>query len=49
MKHELSETRKKPASNASSEMSGLPPRPDISDELMIVRDLVLLRCISCQI
>lgn len=49
MKHGLSETRKKQASDASSEMSGRSRRTDISDELMIVRELLLSGGISCQI
>ena len=49
MKIELSEIRKKPASDVSSEMSGRSRRTDISDALMIARELGLLRCISCQI
>ena len=49
MKHELGETRKKSASNASSEMSGRSRRTDISDALMIARELLLSGGISCQI
>jgi hypothetical protein len=49
MKNELGEIRKKPTSDASSEMSGRSRRTDISDALMIVRELGLWRCISCQI
>ena len=49
MKHGLSETRKKPVSDASSEMSGRLRRTDISDALMIVRKLLLSWGISCQI
>lgn len=49
MQHELSETRKKSASDTSSEMSGRSRRPDISDEFMIVRGLLLSGSISCQI
>ena len=49
MKNELSEIEKKPASDVSSEMSGRSRRTDISDALMIVRELRLLGGISCQI
>jgi len=49
MKKELRAIRKKPASNSSSEMAGRSRRTDISDALMIVRELLLLGGISCQI
>jgi len=49
MKNELSEMRKKPANDASSEMSGRSRRTDISDALTFDRILRLSRCISCQI
>jgi len=49
MENELSQIRKKPASDASSEMYGRSRRTDISDALMIDRELRLSKCISCQI